>query len=74
MFNLFLCNYNKHSYTLAATGIDFKSGTYPTRKLAEDDMYKFIDKHGIKIVEVWDDTHYKTYCCENGIRFYINRL
>lgn len=73
MFDL-LVNYAKHSYTVAATGIKFKGMTFSSRQMAEEYMYRFIDKKGIKINEIWDDKHFKTYCCEDGIKFYINRM
>lgn len=65
---------SKHLYTLAATGIKFDSRTFSSRQVAESYMYSYIDKHGIQINEIWDDKHYKTYCCKDGIKFYINRI
>ena len=66
--------WGKHTSTLAATGIKFKGREYSSRQLAEHDMYNYINKHGYIIQEVYDDKHYKTYVCQNGIKFYINRM
>ena len=63
-----------HWYTLAATGIKFKDKEFTSRQVAEEAMYKFIDKNHLKVNKIYDDKHYKTYICENGIRFYINRI
>ena len=67
-------SWGKHIYTLAATGIKFKSSEYTSRKNAEIEMYKFMNKNGLRILEVYDDKHYKTYVCQDGIKFYINRM
>lgn len=64
----------KHWYTLAATGIKFKSREFSSRQVAEEEMHKFLNKNHLKIKEVWDDNHYKTYVCNYGIKFYINRI
>jgi hypothetical protein len=36
-------------------------------------MYKLCDKHGLQIEEVWNDNHDKTYICNKGVTFYIQR-
>ena len=72
MFDYF--NWGKHVYTLAATGIKFKSREYASRQSAEHDIYEYIDNHGLKIQEVYDDKHFKTYICQDNVRFYINRM
>ena len=69
MFDFF-----NHRYSLAATGIPFVSQEFTSRYNAEQVMYDFIGKHNLSINEVWDDKHYKTYLCENGVKFYINRV
>ena len=74
MFELLGFNWGKHSYTLAATGIKFKDRQYFSRQQAKEDMYKFMNKHGLQIINVYDDKHFKTYICQNNIRFYINRM
>lgn len=63
-----------HRYSLAATGIRFNDGEFGSRRAAEVAMYKFINKKGLHIEQVWDDHHFKTYLCNDGIRFYINRI
>ena len=72
--NEFVSNFSNHRYSLAATGIHFRDREFGSRQIAEREMYEFINKKGLHIVEVWDDHHYKTYLCNNGIRFYINRI
>ncbi len=75
MFERLMNAYDRqHMYTLAATGIKFRGGTFLSRQAAEDVMYDYIDKHGLHVEEVWDDKHFKTYCCNNGIKFYVNRI
>lgn len=66
--------YARHIYTLAATGIKMKSKTFSSRQSATEQMYDFIDKHNLQVVEIYNDKHYKTYICNDGIRFYINRI
>lgn len=66
--------FSEHLYTLGATGVKFRGGVYTTRQAARRAMYNYIDKHHLHVVEKWDDNHYKTYLCENGVRFYINRM
>lgn len=65
---------NNHRYSLAATGVNFKSKEFSTRREAESAMHKFMNKNGIRLNEIYDDKHYKTYCCEGGVKFYINRI
>ena len=65
---------NTHRYSLAATGIKFPSYELYSREAANQIMYNYVDKHNLHIVQVYDDKHDKTYICDNGIRFYINRI
>jgi len=73
MFDYYLPD-TKHWYSLAATGIKFKDKEFSSRQVAEDTMYKFMVKNGLYVQKIWDDKHYKTYICNNGVRFYINRI
>jgi hypothetical protein len=66
--------FSEHLYTLGATGIKFNGGVFATRQAARSSMYKYIDKHHLHIVEKYDDNHFKTYVCDNGVKFYINRM
>jgi len=61
-----------HTYTLAATGMKFKTRVFSTRENASYELYKFCGKHGLKIQKVYDDKHDKTYVC-GDVRFYISR-
>lgn len=71
MFNL----YTNHQYTLATLGLKKKyDGVYNSRQEANKKMYEIISKLGIKIVDIWDDHHDKTYICNNGAKFFIHRM
>ena len=72
MFGLF--NNRGHRYSLAATGIKFRDREFASRQEAESEMYKFIDKNGFKVEKIYDDKHFKTYRCNWGVTFYINRV
>ena len=63
-----------HTYTLAATGLKMKGGVYTSRALATEQMYHILSKKNLHIIEVYDDKHYKTYVCNGGVKFYINRV
>ena len=71
---LFMCNENMHRYTLASTGLKIKSGEFYSRTAAEHTMHLMMKKYGLHIEDMYDDNHYKTYLCNNGVRFYINRV
>ena len=71
---LLLCNRPEHVYTLAATGIKFPAMEFDSREEAKSVMYRFIDKHGLRVDHVYDDKHFKTYVTDTGVRFYINRV
>ena len=64
----------KHSYTLAATGIDIPSRVYSTRQEATEAMHHILDKKSLSRRKVYDDKHAKTYIADADIRFYINRI
>jgi len=72
MFNTLLMG--NHRYSLASTGLKFKSREFLTRRDAEREMYKSLKKNHISVVEIYDDKHYKTYRCTNGVNFYISRI
>lgn len=72
MFTSAICSAN-NVYTLAATGIKFKSKCFPTRESATQAMYNSLAKNKLTIKEVWNDKHFKTYCCDGDIKFYISR-
>ena len=36
-------------------------------------MYKIMAKYHLTLQKVFDDNHDKTYVCDNGVRFYIQR-
>lgn len=72
MFEVF--NINKHYYSVAATGVKLREKYFTSRTLAENYMYKFLNKRGLIIEKIYDDKHYKTYCCNTGAKIYINRI
>ena len=63
-----------HSYSFAATGISsIRSRSFVSRDAATRHMYAVMKKYNLQIKEIWNDNHHKTYLCNNGIRFYIQR-
>jgi len=65
----------EHFYTLGATGIKLHGqSTFSSRQEANKRMYEIIGKKKLVIKEVYDDKHFKTYVCNNGVKFYINRV
>lgn len=69
-------NYNafsKHTYTLAVEGLNVRDGRFATRQAANNEMYAIVGKYGLRLVDVWDDHHFKTYIFSNGVRIHINR-
>ena len=63
-----------NSYTFAVVGLKRKyNREFATREDANKFMYKLCSKHDLKIKEVWNDHHAKTYHCTNGVTFYIQR-
>ena len=67
--------YFTHQYTLASTGLGRNvDKVYFSRDAATQKMYKLCKKHNLQIQEVYDDNHDKTYICNNGVRFYIQRM
>ena len=70
---LFFTN-SKHYYTFACTGTKIASKEFPSRESANEYMYKQCYKNGLQIKEVWKDNHDVTFICNNGVRFYIQRV
>lgn len=69
-----ILNENQHCYSLATSdGIHDFHRDYATREQAQKAMYKLCSKYGVRIVKVYDDKHDKTYICNTGERFHINR-
>ena len=63
-------------YTFAATGASkrIRSKTFFSRQAATQHMYDVCGKLGTAIKEIYNDKHSKTYICEDGTRFFINRV
>ena len=66
--------YFSNTYVLNATGIKMREKRFGSREAANQAMYQYMAKHHITLKEIYDDKHNKTYVCDNGIRFYIQRL
>lgn len=67
-------NINSHNYSVAVIGLTKKHNKiFATRDAANKYMYKLCNKYGLKIEEVWNDNHDKTYLCNKGVTFYIQR-
>lgn len=71
---LLLSNDVSHRYTLASIGLKFRSEEFTSRQAAEQRMYKVMNKHHLHVENIWNDGHYKTYLCNNNVRFFINRI
>ena len=66
-----------HTYTFAVLGLPKSKKyehTFSTRDEAKALMYKIMGKYNLNMVDVWDDKHCKTYICDQGVRFFINRI
>ena len=63
-----------HTYSVALSDSKRRySKVFPSRENATQAMYKQCRKMGVYIVKVWDDHHEKTYICNDGSQFHINR-
>ncbi len=65
-----------NNYTFVMTGANLKEvdKMFASRAQANEEMYRLIREHDLKVVKVYDDKHDKTYICSNGVEFHINRL
>lgn len=63
-----------HQYTFASNEAKIKTRVFGSRQQANSYMYKVCAKKGLHIDHILDDNHNKTYVCDNGVRFYINRV
>lgn len=64
----------EHNYSLAVIGLSkHYDGIFGSRQAATEYMYKVCQKYGLRIEKIWDDKHDKTYICNNGVTFYIQR-
>ena len=72
---LIMFNYMySHLYTLASTDEKFKSYTCGSRQSAKRIMYSYMDKKGLYVINKYNDNHFKTYICNDGTKFFINRV
>ena len=66
---------NGHYYTLVLLGAKKNvSRLFKFRDAAITVMYELMGKLGLSIEKVYDDKHDKTYICNNGAEFHINRF
>ena len=63
-----------HRYTVASIGCNMKDRQFSSRQEAKNYMYDYIDRKGFQVREKWHDGHYVTYVCDNGVKFFINRV
>lgn len=65
-----------NNYTFVMTGANLKEvdKMFTNRAQANEEMYRLIREHDLKVVKVYNDKHDKTYICSNGAEFHINRL
>lgn len=64
----------RHSYELASAGLKREiDKTFSSRLSATKFMYDLCAKRGLRISEVWDDGHCKTYRC-GSVSFYVSRI
>ena len=63
---------NKYSFVLIGAGVNVDK-MFLTRHAANEEMYRLIRKHNLKVIKTYEDKHYKTYICSNGAEFHINR-
>ena len=70
----FFTQLQKHYYTFACTGLKLHERNFTSRQCANEYMYNQCAKHGLKVEEVWKDNHDVTFVCNNGVKFYIQRV
>lgn len=65
---------SKHDYSFEVIGLKKVHGRiFRSREAANDYMHILCRKYGLQIVKVWEDNHDKTYICQNGVQFFIQR-
>lgn len=65
---------NGHRYTMSfERNGKIKSKEFLSREAANQEMYRLVGKYDLSIEKVYDDKHYKTYICNNNVKFYITR-
>ena len=47
---------------------------FASRVAANEYMYKLVAKYNLQLIKIWDDGHFKTYCYNNGVKIFINRM
>ena len=65
---------HQYSFVLSTNRATLKSLTFTNRNAAMEEMYKDMQKYGLTLNKVWDDNHDKTYICNDGYEFHINRI
>ena len=72
MLGLFDTWESGHQYTLVLLGVGKTvSKTFNSRNAANQAMYKLMGKHKLSVEKIYDD---KTYICNRGAEFHINRV
>lgn len=74
MFTITDLAFPKHSYSVVLSdSARHYDRTFISRNEATEAMQKQCHKMGVSVVKVWDDNHEKTYICNDGSQFHINR-
>lgn len=75
MLNIFNSWNDGHQYTLVLLSTRKTiSKIFNSREAANAAMYKLIGKYRLSLRKIYDDNHDKTYICNNGVEFHINRV
>lgn len=75
MLDIFNWTGTQHSYSLVLLGAGkVVSKTFNSRHAANQAMYRLMGKHNLTLKKVYDDNHDKTYICNEGAEFHINRI
>ena len=66
----------QHCYTFSCIGLKHHEITkdFMTRGAAKAYMFSLIAKHMLVIKETYTDKHDVTYKCNEGVKFYIQRM
>ena len=75
MVDIFNWTGNQYSYSLVLIGTGKTvSKTFSSRDAANQAMYRLMGKRRLTLKKVYNDNHDKTYICNEGAEFHINRV
>jgi len=61
-------------YTLGSDKYKISTSIFTSRCAANTEMYKIMNKNKLRIIDMYDDYHDKTYVCSDYSKFYVNRI